>query len=99
MNHSVKLILIIFVALNCLFFVLTGCSKDAEYWTPQVVPYLDNVPSDIDGQGSAVLKPSEPIPVSSKRDFKLTFTPIKSKICTKIHLYLCDIICLLINYA
>ncbi|MEN8264185.1 MAG: CehA/McbA family metallohydrolase [Nitrospirota bacterium] len=80
MNHSVKLILIIFVAFNCLFFVLTGCSKDAEDWTPQVVPYLDNVPSDIDGQGSAVLKPSEPIPTSSKRDFKLTFTVGKSGI-------------------
>ncbi len=80
MNHSVKLIFIIFIAFNCLFFVLTGCSKDVEDWTPQVVPYLDNVPSDIDGQGSAVLKPSEPILVSSKRDFKLTFTVGKSGI-------------------
>lgn len=74
MKHPVKLIFIIFIAFNSLFFVLTGCSEEAEDWTPQVVPYLDNDPSDIDGQGSAVLKPFSPIPVSSSGDFKLTFT-------------------------
>ncbi len=81
MNHSsVKLIFIIFVAFNCLFFVLAGCSEERENWTPSVVPYLDNLPSDIDGQGSAVLKPSGPIPVSSNGDFTLTFTVGKSGI-------------------
>jgi hypothetical protein len=74
MNPSFKLIFIIFVAFNCLFFVLTGCSEEVENWTPSVVPYLDNVPSDIDGQGTAVLEPSGPVPASYYGDFKLTFT-------------------------
>jgi hypothetical protein len=74
MKHSVKLIFIILMIFSGLFFVLTGCSEKAEDWTPQVVPYLDNIPSDIDGQGSAVLKPSGPVPVDSNMDFKLVFT-------------------------
>ncbi len=74
MNYSAKLIFIIFAVINCLSFVLTGCSEEKENWKPDVVAYMDNLPSDIDGQGSAVLEPSGPFPVSSRRDFTLTFT-------------------------
>jgi len=57
-----------------LLFVLTGCSDKSGDWKPQVVPYLDNIPSNIDGQGTAALEPSKPIQVSSRSDFNLTFT-------------------------
>jgi len=46
----------------------------AEDWAPNVVPYLDCVPSQVDGQGSAVVVPSGPVEVSSRRDFEIIFT-------------------------
>ncbi len=74
MNHFLKLLFILCAAFNCLFIILTGCSEEAENRKPDVVPYLDNLPSDIDGQGSAVLNPPGPITVSSIGDFRVTFT-------------------------
>ncbi len=74
MKYPGKFIFIILIAFNIILFVLTGCSEYAEDWKPQVVPYLDNVPSDIDGQGSAVLDPLGPVTASSVGKFKITFT-------------------------
>jgi len=42
--------------------------------SPNVVPYLDCVPSAVDGEGSAVLEPSSPVPVGSRGEFAITFT-------------------------
>ncbi|NQU08145.1 MAG: hypothetical protein HQ583_06250, partial [Candidatus Abyssubacteria bacterium] len=39
-----------------------------------MVPYLDSVPSAVDGQGSAIVRPSGPMPVGSVGDFEITFT-------------------------
>jgi hypothetical protein len=81
-----KIVLLEFILLISLSFILTGCSEEplkdirAGDWTPHVVPYLDNIPSDIDGQGSAVLKPSGPLPAGSRGDFEITFTVGRSGI-------------------
>ena len=41
---------------------------------PRIAPYLDAKPSPIDGQGTATLTPSEPVPASGVRDFEVAFT-------------------------
>ncbi len=41
---------------------------------PNVVPHLDTIPSAVDGQGTAVLKPAEPVPAGWNRTFEITFT-------------------------
>ncbi len=69
MRLTVNLIFIMFISL-----FLAGCSEKAPDWKPDVVPFLDNEPSDIDGQGSAVLKPITPLTASSRGDFEITFT-------------------------
>ncbi|UCD58728.1 MAG: DUF3604 domain-containing protein, partial [Candidatus Hydrogenedentota bacterium] len=51
-----------------------GGTERAEDWLPHVVPYLDCVPSAIDGQGSAVVEPSGPLPAGSPASFQITFT-------------------------
>lgn len=62
---------------------LLGCSEQPgqqappavpDSGLPTVVPYLDVHPSAIDGQGTAVLHPAEPVPVSSVASFEITFT-------------------------
>jgi hypothetical protein len=73
MKHLIQLCFVIFIA-SLGLQLLTGCSKETEEWPPRVVPYLDNVPSDIDGQGSAVLKPSKPLLAGSREDFEIIFT-------------------------
>jgi hypothetical protein len=73
MNRFPKPLFDIFIVFS-LLFVLIGCSAEEDNWKPHVVPYLDNLPSDIDGQGTAVLKPNEPVQVSSTANFNLTFT-------------------------
>ena len=86
MRYHLKIVLLEFILLISLSFILTGCSEEplkdirAGDWTPHVVPYLDNIPSDIDGQGSAVLKPSSPLPAGSRGDFEITFTVGRSGI-------------------
>jgi hypothetical protein len=74
MKYSAQLIFLVLISFNSLLFLLSACSQEAEDRTPQVVPYLDNVPSDIDGQGSAELIPSGPVMASSTDNFTLTFT-------------------------
>lgn len=46
----------------------------AEDRVPHVVPYLDCVPSPVDGQGTAVVMPSGPLQVGSRKDFEITFS-------------------------
>ena len=82
MKHVVKLFFLIFILISSLLFVLVGCSEEADDRMPSVVPYLDNIPSDIDGQGSALLEPSGPVSVNSHGDFKLTFIVGESGIVT-----------------
>ncbi len=90
MKRFVRTIASAGVALSLLLLAMAACSKRPDNdvqagtdgdktvgtgeWTPHVVPYLDSVPSSIDGQGSAVLKPAGPLPVSSRGDFEITFT-------------------------
>lgn len=73
MRYTVNPVIFLFITFISLFWILTGCSR-TEDWKPDVVPYLDNEPSDIDGQGTAVLKPSTPLPAGSRGDFEITFT-------------------------
>ncbi len=69
------------LACGILFLLLLPrCSKEPDESAeearsmPRVVPYLDTIPSAIDGQGSAVLKPAGPLPAGSSGDFEITFT-------------------------
>ncbi len=79
-----------------LLFILPGCSGKTEENTspapqqarergkqapaPKIVPYLDSMPSAIDGQGTATLEPSDPLPIGSPADFEITFTVGKAGI-------------------
>lgn len=60
-----------------------GCSNESaagapgqpeQAGVPNVVPYLDNHPSEIDGQGTAVATPSGPLPIGAFENFEITFT-------------------------
>ena len=55
---------------------------NSEERIPRVVPYLDIVPSPVDGQGSAVLKPSDPLPVGARGEFEIAFTVGEAGIAT-----------------
>jgi len=56
-------------------FAAAAPSEDAApRAVPKVVPYLDAKPSPVDGQGTATLHPSDPLPVGSRQDFTVTFT-------------------------
>ena len=89
MGRPVRAIATICAACAFLFLPLPGCSKDSREnaparlgrggdsrgdSAPHVVPYLDSVPSAVDGQGSAIVRPSGPMPVGSVGDFEITFT-------------------------
>jgi hypothetical protein len=90
MKRLVRLIASLGVAFSLILLAMAACSKGPDEdnpsdtpkgetprtgdWTPNVAPYLDSVPSSVDGQGSAVLKPTGPLPVSSRGDFEITFT-------------------------
>ncbi|MFH1999546.1 MAG: DUF3604 domain-containing protein, partial [Planctomycetota bacterium] len=64
----------------------SACSRDPDHGSgeastesgeadmPAVVAYLVCKPSAMDGQGSAILSPSDPIPVGSIGTFEVTFT-------------------------
>jgi len=41
---------------------------------PYVVPYLDSRPSAVDGQGTAVIEPTDPLPIGALANFEITFT-------------------------
>ena len=90
MRRSVNSVFIIFAVCGILLSSASGCSdkteadsppppaqagsNPAERPVPYVVPYLDIVPSDIDGQGTAVATPSTPLPIGIPADFEIAFT-------------------------
>ncbi|GAB4339123.1 MAG: hypothetical protein Kow0099_13870 [Candidatus Abyssubacteria bacterium] len=44
-------------------------------WSPQIVPFLDNVPSAVDGTGTARLKkPKEPVVAGTRTSFEIVYT-------------------------
>jgi hypothetical protein len=49
-------------------------AQEKNEWLPEIVPYLDCVPSDKDGQGRAVIQPRGPFPAGSRVSFEITFT-------------------------
>jgi hypothetical protein len=53
---------------------VTPGQKEKKEWLPEIVPYLDCIPSEIDGQGRAIIKPEGPFPAGSRVDFEITFT-------------------------
>lgn len=66
-------------ALVAIFFLFFsgGCGEkkvEKEDKLPEIVPYLDCVPSEIDGQGEVVVNPKGPFSVSAVVDFQITFT-------------------------
>ena len=56
-----------------LIATLPYCGEKKE-GLPEIVPYLDCVPSAIDGQGQAAVNPKGPFPAGSRVDFHITFT-------------------------
>lgn len=46
---------------------------DKKELLPKIVPYLDSIPSAIDGQGKAVVNPKGPFLAGSRIDFEITF--------------------------
>lgn len=77
--------LLIIFSLIFLFIILPSCSdkkpgdvksplEEKKEWLPEIVPYLDCIPSEIDGQGRAIIKPKGPFLASSEVDFEITFT-------------------------
>lgn len=48
--------------------------EEKEEDLPEIVPYLDCVPSAADGQGQAEVHPKGPFPAGSRVDFEITFT-------------------------
>jgi hypothetical protein len=89
MRRSINSVLIIFAVCGIMLLSAFGCSDNPEADSlppsmqagsnpgerpvPNVVPYLDSVPSDIDGQGTAVATPSTPLPIGTPTDFEITF--------------------------
>ena len=71
----------VFASVNCVAVLVLAASAVAAPGTPlpaefipKLVPYLDVEPSAVDGQGTATLRPSGPVPIGSRGDFAITFT-------------------------
>ncbi len=81
-NISASLAFVLLALLVCSCSGGSGGSADAgdgqprneEASIPEVVPYLDTKPSEVDGGGSAVLRPSNPLPVGTRANFEIVFT-------------------------
>lgn len=54
--------------------------QEKEEWLPGIVPYLDCLPSPVDGQGKAMAEPKGPLPAGSRVNFSITFTVGKAGI-------------------
>jgi hypothetical protein len=86
MRRLLILAFVISVVCGILLSVTQGCSDRSAAESPQpaaqadesrvpnIIPYLDSVPSEIDGQGTAVVTPSDPLPIGTGADFEITFT-------------------------
>ena len=82
-----------FAAILLIIVSFSGCSEKSEEgpvfdptgpeerrWVPEVIPYLDVKPSEVDGEGTAVPGSNGPFPVGSKQNFQIDFTVGKSGI-------------------
>jgi len=90
MRRSSGLFFLIFAICAILPALVIGCSEKTDAGSqqprpqatvesdqppvPEIVPYLDSVPSAVDGQGTAIATPTAPLPIGTAEHFEITFT-------------------------
>lgn len=75
--RSISLIIFTVSISVFLLFFSGACGEkkiEKEEKLPEIVPYLDCVPSESDGQGEAAVKPDGPFTAGDSVDFEITFT-------------------------